>query len=128
MNIEWSTVFVAAIGGLVLAALAYGLAWRARQKIDVLEALLGLAEARIDEIETQFKSLNPRLNALCDQAERLAMRQARLESLSGANGFEQAKELTRHGARASELIDACGLNGGEARLINTLYGCQGLDR
>jgi len=128
MTIELATAYAVGICALLLAGFCYGVIDRSRQKIDALEALLGLAEARIDEIENQFKSLDPRLNALCDQADRLAMRQSRLDPLAARTGFEQAKELTRHGAGASELIDTCGLNGGEARLINTLYGCEGIDR
>ena len=128
MDMQLATVFAASVSGLLLAGIGFGAAVRARQKIDALEAALIVAESRIDEIETQFKSLNPRVNALCDQAERLTMRQARLDSLSAATGYEHAKELTRHGAPARELVDTCGLNGGEARLINTLYGCEGIDR
>ncbi|MFQ5609226.1 MAG: DUF2802 domain-containing protein [Gammaproteobacteria bacterium] len=127
MNIELATAYAIGIGGLLLAGTCYGAVFRARQKIDTLEALLGLAEARIDEIETQFKSLDPRVGALCDQADRLAMRQARLDSTASRSGFEQARELTRHGAEASELVDTCGLNGGEARLVKILYGCEGTD-
>ncbi|MFW2404051.1 MAG: DUF2802 domain-containing protein [Gammaproteobacteria bacterium] len=128
MTIELATAYTVGISALLLASFCYGALNKERQKIDALEVLLGLAEARIDEIENQFKSLDPRLNALCDQADRLAMRQARLDPLAAKTGLEQAKELTRHGAEASELIDTCGLNGGEARLINTLYGCEGLNR
>jgi len=128
MTIELATAYTVGICGLLLAGFCYGALNKARQKIDAVDALLGLAEARIDEIEKQFKSLDPRLSALCDQADRLAMRQSRLDPLAAKTGFEQAKELTRHGAGANELIDTCGLNGGEARLIKTLYGCEGLNR
>lgn len=128
MSTEFAIAFAVSTSGLLLAGMCWGVAVRARQKIDTLEALLGLAAARIDEIENQFKSMNPRLNALCDQADRLAMRQTRLDSLATSTGFEQAKEMTRHGADASELISTCGLNGGEASLIKTLYGCEGIDR
>ncbi|MGI9341438.1 MAG: DUF2802 domain-containing protein [Gammaproteobacteria bacterium] len=128
MNTETAVIFVISVGSLLLAGMCWGVAARARQKIGALEVLLGLAAQRIDEIETQFKSLQPRLNALCDQADRLAMRQTRLDSLATSTGFEQAKEMTRLGAEAAELVSTCGLNGGEASLIKTLYGCEGTDR
>lgn len=121
-------IFAISVGSLLLAGMCWGIAAKARQKIDTLEALLGLAAIRIDEIETQFKSLHPRINALCDQSDRLAMRQTRLDSLAARTGFEQAKEMTRHGAEAAELVSTCGLNGGEASLIKTLYGCEGTDQ
>lgn len=127
MNIEIAMAYLTGVGALLLAGICYGATFRARQKIDTLETLLAASATRIDEIEMQFKSLGPRFGALCDQADRLSMRQARLDSLAAKTGFEQAKELTRHGAQASELIDTCGLNGGEARLIKTLYGCEGTD-
>ena len=125
MNIDPIVVFLAAIiaATSVILIIPWLAVRRIRKRLHVSETALMQAVNRIDATGAQFKLVDGRIDALANQLDRTNLRQTRLDSLAGKAGFEEAKELTRRGAGASELISACGLNGGEARLVRTLYGC-----
>lgn len=124
MNIE-PTIYFAGI--IMVISMMMTIPWisarRTRKRMSAFETALRQVGDRIDEGRTQFTLIDRRIDAVFEQLDRMNMRQTRLDSLAGKVGFEEAKELTRRGADASELISACGLNGGEARLVRTLYGC-----
>lgn len=125
MNIDSTTVyFAASIAGIaVMLTIPWLTVRRAHKRMLAFESALTQVGGRIDDTGMQFKVIGRRIDTLIDQLDRTNMRQTRLDSLAGKAGFEEAKELTRRGADARELISACGLNGGEARLVRTLYGC-----
>lgn len=118
------------IAVLGVAVYAWDARRTARQAADYsaeLEVLLINMSERLVEIETAFTTLRGESTALCSRVDRLGLRQGRLETVTGKPGFNEAIAFARHGAKARELIDTCGLSHGEARLVQVLYGSDSED-
>ena len=123
-NLEWVIygLGAASIAGLLLALTGLVVARRARRKLQQFEDSLVNLEQAMQSAANIFAESDLRMNSACEQINQLARRQGSLDAASGQAGFKQAIALTRRGASLNELMDTCGINQGEARLIKTMYG------
>ena len=115
---------VATLISLVLGLCAWFSARRARRRLDNFEASLTSLEQAMQSAANIFAESDMRMNAACEQINKLAVRQGALDTATGQSGFKQAIALSRRGASVTELMDTCGISQGEARLIRTMYGSE----
>ena len=113
---------IAALGFLATAVAGLRTARRALDRAAVLEVLLTDATDRLAEMEDRLAAVQERQHGIAGELDRLNLRQASSDGGKSRHGFDEAIALTRHGADTRELVDACGLSVGEARLIKVLYG------
>jgi len=120
-------LMAAAAAGSLLVALFVALrGWRKQrllqQRVAACEQALAQVQQAIQSSATIFAATESRLNAACEQMDRLSMRQGAIDATGHKAAFQQAIALMRRGASAEELVSVCGVSQGEARLIQTMYG------
>jgi hypothetical protein len=107
---------------LAAACRAWVEARRAANRYDALEAALLEALQCITDVQESMSGLDGQVRGLAAGLDRLQLRRTRSAGPRDRAGFDEAIALSRRGADARELVDACGLSAGEARLIKVLYG------
>jgi len=125
----WLSVIscVAASAFAIAAYCALRTARRAIHHTAILEALLTSASQRAIDIENELDALRGKTTALFSRVDQVCLRQARLESVAGKPGFNEAIIFAKRGADARKLIDTCGLSHGEARLVELLHGSENVN-
>ena len=121
---SWMTgiLGIAALVALAAACRAWAEARHAAHRYDALEAALLEALQCIADVQESMSGLHGQVRGLSAGLDRLQLRQTRGAGPNDRAGFDEAIALTRRGADARELVDACGLSAGEARLVKVLYG------
>lgn len=89
-----------------------------RYQADILAikgAISALCEEGVDE-NRRRESIEQRLKGIRDRQDELELRE------QGGRSYTQAIKLIKRGATVDDLINACGLNRGEAELIVDIHG------
>jgi hypothetical protein len=122
MNSFYLTCSVLALTTSLVACLAVRTSQDLRSHCAQLGAALLDVTRRAAELEARLAELARFDRTIAGRVDKLAANEGRLESSGNRTGFTEAIALIEHGAKADELIEACGLGTAEARLVEALYG------
>ena len=120
---EWlglmtTTALVMASGSLCLAVVLLVRYRRLQAHTAALAAEADKLLEKLATIELESEALSERLASTKFEIDRLAD----TRDQTAGHGMREAIALSRHGASAEQIEDACGLNAGEARLVLSLHG------
>lgn len=103
----------------IIATVALLTGWRGVRRSAQAASAIRIVELRLTESEAALAACNARLAELLTERERE-------RAIPARPGLRQAVALSRHGASTDELVDTCRIGQNEARLIQMLYGNQGV--
>lgn len=121
-----------ALAVLLVIVMALVIAMRAHRRVDALERHYAELSGAIEELRSALASAG---ESLAELLGREAARDRRIEGLAEQQETlrlredsparsDEAIRLARGGASAEAIVQACGLNRGEAELVVSLHGRQ----
>lgn len=119
---DWLVPVLSAGPAALLLAVTLYAGRNTRRRLALVNAQVDESASRLAAAELLLAEATARISQLQDGLEQTTHRQEAVNTSTARNSLRQAIALSRHGASARELIDACGLSHGEAHLISTLYG------